>query len=188
MRRVAFIVVVCVIAGALWRRGLADPVGPATQPDPGFVVSDMRVRTVSGYSYLYDTSQTSFAKIAEPIGRMIPALDKGIADGKFHPTGPLVMTYRGVTDMSQPFTLDVGYMVPKETATFDQFKVRQEDSFKCATVLYSGPLSKISEAYGKLYAAIGAAGLKPTMTVREIYLFWEGPESPNNVIQIQMGI
>jgi hypothetical protein len=37
-------------------------------------------------------------------------------------------------------------------------------------------------------SAVSAAELKPTMTFREINLFWEGPESPNNVIQIQAGI
>jgi effector-binding domain-containing protein len=93
-----------------------------------------------------------------------------------------------MTDRSQPFTLDIGFIVSRETVGFEQFKVRQENTFRCATVLFSGPISSIPQAYDKLMSAVSAAELKPTMTFREINLFWEGPESPNNVIQIQAGI
>jgi hypothetical protein len=187
MRRLALILTLCLIARGFCRDGLADQSSPTTQPDAGFVVSDMRVQTVGGFNFLYDTSQTSLAKIDDPVGRMVPALNKAIADGKFRPAGPLVLVYHDMS-MRQPFTLDIGFMVPPETAAFDQFKVRQEDSFKCATVLFSGPLTKISGAYAKVFAALGAAGLSPTAINREVYLYWEGRESPNNVIQIQIGI
>jgi hypothetical protein len=36
--------------------------------------------------------------------------------------------------------------------------------------------------------AIAAAGLKPSGDMREMYLYWEGPESANNVIQVQMEV
>ena len=52
----------------------------------------------------------------------------------------------------------------------------------------SGPLSKVPEAYNKLMGALPPMNLKPTTTVREYYLYWETPESPNNIVQIQVGI
>jgi molybdopterin synthase sulfur carrier subunit len=162
--------------------------GPPAPHNAEFVVSDMRVRTVPGFAYLYDRSQTSIPKIADVVRATLPGLQKGMSDGKFRPAGPLVLIYQNMTDRSQPFTLDIGFIVSRETVGFEQFKVRQENTFRCATVLFSGPISSIPQAYDKLMSAVSAAELKPTMTFREINLFWEGPESPNNVIQIQAGI
>lgn len=163
---------------------------PATQPShsPDFVVSDMRVQTLAGFSYLYSSSQTTFDKIGEAVGKTLPQLEAAMKDGKFHPTGPLIFTYRDVKDMSQPFTLDIGYAVPPETAAFGDFKLRKEDAFKCATVIYSGPIMRISEGFQKLMTDMTDAKLTPAGPAREYYLYWEGMESPNNVVLIQIAI
>src|ERR1700722_3625048 len=78
---------------------------PATQPSSSdtFIVSDMRVQTIAGFTFLYDTSQTTLEKIGEPIGKTLPALEKAIADGKFHPVGSPAFIYREMKDISQPF-------------------------------------------------------------------------------------
>lgn len=166
------------------------PATPATQPtaSPQFVVSDMRVQTIAGFTYLYDSSQTTLEKIGEPIGRTLPAMEKDIAAGKFHPVGPMVFVYRDMTDIAQPFKLDIGFPVPPETVAEGEFKTRKVEPFKCATVLFSGPMSKISDAYQKLMAAMTAANLRPTTTIQEFHLYFEGRESPNNVVLIQVGI
>jgi hypothetical protein len=46
-------------------------------------------------------------------------------------------------------------------------------------------VAHLKEAFGKLYGEVGARGLVPTADCREIYLYWEGPDSTNNVIQLQ---
>jgi len=163
---------------------------PATQPAAAdtFTISDMRVQMIAGFTYLYDSSETTLEKMGDPIGRTIPALEKEIAAGKFHPVGPLAFVYRDMKDVSQPFQLDIGFPVPPDTAAVGDFKTRKVEPFKCATVLYSGPMSKISEAYQKLISQIFAANLKQTTTIQEFHLYWEGAESPNNVVLIQVGI
>ena len=60
--------------------------------------------------------------------------------------------------------------------------------FKCATILYTGPVNEQSKAYEKLIPAITAAGLKPTGEEREMCLYWEGLESSNNVFIMMIGI
>lgn len=163
---------------------------PATQPagSSEFVVSDMRVQTLPAFNYLYQSSRTSFAEITATATRTIGELQTAIHDGKFHPDGPLVFIYHDMMDLSQPFTLDVGFAVPEGTSAFGSSKVQKTEAFKCATVLFSGPLSHLSDAYGKAMESVGRAGLKPTGTFREVYLYWENPQSPNNVIQIQVGV
>jgi hypothetical protein len=46
-------------------------------------------------------------------------------------------------------------------------------------------VTQLSAAYGKLYGEIARRGLQPTDVSREVYLYWEGRESDNNLIQIQ---
>ena len=68
------------------------------------------------------------------------------------------------------------------------FKVRELPKFKCATILYTGPGPRIGEAWVKLYKAIGDKGLTPTDEERELYLYWEGVDSPNNIVQVMVGV
>lgn len=54
-----------------------------------------------------------------------------------------------------------------------------------ATAYYTGSVKHMGQAAGKLYEIMMANNLRPTNQYREIYLYWEGPESPNNVVEIQ---
>ena len=163
---------------------------PTTQPagSSDFVVSDMRVQTIPAFRYLYQSSRTTLADISAVATRTVGDMQAAIQDGKFHPNGPLVFVYHDMMDPSQPFNLDIGFVVPEGTSAFGSSKLQKTGSFKCATVLFSGSLEHLSAAYGKVMGGVGHAGLKPTGTTREVYLYWEGPQSPNNVVQIQVGI
>ncbi|HEY2585981.1 MAG TPA: GyrI-like domain-containing protein [Tepidisphaeraceae bacterium] len=181
----------CLLAPMLALSGIAHAAGPATQPvatTPDYVISDVRVQTIAGFTFLYDSTRTSFQAMSEPVERTIAAMEKAITEGKIHPSGPLVFVYRDLKDPNQPFTLDVGFGVPDDTAAFGNYQVRKVEPFKCATVLFSGPLAKVPEAYNKLMGALPALNLKPTTTVREFYLYWETPDSQNNIVQIQVGV
>lgn len=163
---------------------------PETQPatSPEFVVSDMRVQTIPGFEYEFQSSRTTLQKLSVNASQIISDLQAAVSLGKIHPIGPLVFTYREMTDLSQPFNLDIGFIVPVGTKEFPSFKLHKTEAFKCAVVLFSGSLEHLSDAYGKVMADLGRAGLRPTGTTREFYLYWEGPQSPNNVVQIQVGI
>ena len=66
------------------------------------------------------------------------------------------------------------------------FKVRRLEPFKCATVLYGGPISSIPKAYEKVFGGLG--GATPTGETREYYFHFEGVESPNNVQLVAVGL
>jgi hypothetical protein len=46
----------------------------------------------------------------------------------------------------------------------------------------------LPKAYDKLIPEMIAAGLIPSDETRESYEVWESPDSPNNVVQIEVGI
>lgn len=109
--------------------------------------------------------------------------------GKIQKTGPIYMVYTDMSDdMSRPFKLQVGAPVRPGTEGWDNYKIRTLQPLRAATVMYSGSLANIGQAYQQIFTDLFAAGLTPSGQNREIYLYWEGTQSSNNVVLIQIGI
>ncbi len=184
MRTGVIALAIVAMASVAW----AAEQGPATKP-ADFLVGEMRVQTMPVVTYLYGSKQTTFAKIREAIGELTGGLEKAIQDGKFKYIGPPIFTYTGVQqDMSAPFTLEVGFPVAEGTQAFGEYKVKNLPALKCATALFSGGITNVGKAWEKLFPAVFGAGLQPTMDVREMYLYWEGENSPNNVVHLELGV
>lgn len=163
----------------------AEPPRPAKPAE--YLIGEMHVQNLPAMTYIYGEQQTTFATIQEPIGKILTPLLKAADEGKLQ-KGPILFIYTGVQeDISKPFTLQIGTQVADNTK-LEGFKVRKTEAFRCATILYTGALSNMSKVYEKLMPAALAAGYKPTGEARELYLYFENPESPNNVVQIQLGI
>jgi effector-binding domain-containing protein len=188
---------VVLLAGASLAAAEEAKVPPEAKPE--FLVSEMRIQRLPGPTYLHAETETTLAKIGQVAGETIPALRKAIADqnrvvmahggGNVYITGPLIFVYQGATgEMDTPFKLCIGFAVAEGTKPLGVYKVKKLDDFRCATVLFSGPMAKVGEAYGKLFPALTAAGHTPTGETREYYLYWESDKSPNNILLIQAGI
>ena len=89
-------------------------------------------------------------------------------------------------DPNKKFKLQVSFAVLEGTEAQGDFKVRRLEPFKCATVLYGGPISSIPRAYEKVFGGLG--GATPTGETREYYFHFEGVESPNNVQLVAVGL
>jgi hypothetical protein len=162
----------------------ADP--PAAK-DEGYTLGEVRNITFPSVQYISGSAQTTFDKMMEVIGKYMPMLTKGADEGTIRPMGCGMFVYKGMTeDMSKPFTLEIGWIVSDKTKDQGELKVRKTEPFKCATILYTGPVATIGKAYEKLMPAVDPA--KRTGESRELYLYWEGPESTNNIVQIQIGV
>jgi effector-binding domain-containing protein len=160
---------------------------PATQP--AFSIGDVQVQDLKGYSYAFISSQANLEHLIEIINTLIPQLNGAIDAGTLHARGPGVFTYHGASmDRQKWFTLDIGIMVVDGSQAPAGFGVRQVPNLHCATVLYTGSTEHLPAAYEKLFSEVGKRGLEPTDVTREVYLYWEGRESPNNVIQLQVDL
>jgi effector-binding domain-containing protein len=192
-------VITIAVLSALASISLADL--PKTQPEgarptsrPGppapYLIGAMHVQTLPSIHYFFASEQTTIAQVARVAPRILTELARAHREGKIRRLGPELFVFHGIdpADLSKPFTLDIGVPVEEGTPTFGDFHVRRTEVFHCATVLYTGPIAEIGNAYEKLGPAIRAAGLAPTGQSREAYLYWEGPDSANNVVQIQMEI
>lgn len=169
----------------------AEPAAKEGQKPPAeYLIGEMHVQTLPEATLVTGGKvKTTFETLMEPVGKMIPLLSQAIDEGKIRPAGPLMFIYTGLgQDMTKPFDLEIGWCAWDKAKDVGELKVRKLAAFKCATMLYTGPVTKIGKVFEKLMPAVAVANLTPTGETREAYLYWEGPGSANNVIQVQVGI
>jgi predicted transcriptional regulator YdeE len=163
----------------------ADPPA-ATQPAEASM-SDVRVQSFKPYTYVFVSTETTLNSLQSAINVLIPKVDAAIESGQLRPSGPVIFTYHGASeDRNKKFMLEVGAMVKDGTAPPAGFRVITVPATQCATTLYSGPVQGMQAAFGKVYGEIARRGLQPSDVFREAYLYWEDPDSANNVVQIRV--
>lgn len=166
---------------------------PAAKEEPkATAVGEATRQTLKGMTYLYASDETTLESIGETIRKLRAVVDKAAADGKAETAGPMVLVFHGAdNDPKTRFVLDVGLPVKGGVlqVAAGGAKARKLDEFRCVTVLYTGPLSAaMAVGYQKLAEALAGGSMTPTGETRQTYLYVEGPESPNNVIRLEIGI
>ena len=150
-------------------------------------LSEVAIRTLAPKTILYREVETSLSEMGQTVGPILEQLNALVKEKKVVFDGAAVFVYQGASaDPNQKFKLQVSFAVAEDTTPQGEFKVRKLEPFKCATVLFGGPMASISKAYEKVYGGLG--GNTPTGESREYYLNWEGVESENNVELIAVGI
>lgn len=168
---------------------LAQPAAaPAPKAPAEFLIGEMHVQSLPAIDYLHQSHKTTFAGMKDPIEKTLGAVAKGAKEGKAMMTGAALFIYKGIDpqDMAKEFTMEVGYIVDADAKPWGDLKVRKTEPCKCATILMVGSVQNIGKAYEKLMPQVMAAGLQPTGETREMYLYWEGMDSKNNITQIQV--
>ena len=169
----------------------AKPNDPPNDPTdmPEFVMTELRVQDFPAVTYLYTQQETTIGELGQVIPGMLQKLQEAIDSGEVKVTAAPLFIYDGTTgDMSKPFQLLVGFPVREGTKAPDGLQVKQLEPYHCATAIYSGAMEHVGEAYQKVFTDLFAAGLKPTGGSREMHMYFEGPESPNNIFQIQVAV
>lgn len=64
------------------------------------------------------------------------------------------------------------------------YQSNQLNAIDRATILYTGDMANIGQAYGALFQALSATEKIATGETREYYLHFEDDKSPNNVVLI----
>lgn len=150
--------------------------------------SNMRVQTLAPVTMFQTSIRTTYEKM-DVVAPIIEELQKTVREKGIDGDGMIVFTYNGATpDPTKEFELSIGMCVVPGTKGFDKWEVKDVPAFKCATVLHSGNVRTIGQAYQKLFTEIGEKGLIPTGANREFYMYWEGESSDNNVMLIQVGV
>jgi effector-binding domain-containing protein len=181
---IASLTLICTAAAAAWWRQ------PADKKDlPDFVVSELRVQDFPARTYVFISQNTTIAQMGEVVPAAMEKLGEAIGQQSMSPIGPPIFTYKGATgEMDKPFDLEMGFPVAEGTKGPPDLQTRQLEKYHCATVLYSGGMKDIGQAYAKVFSELQQAGLTPTGDSREMHLYFESPDSPNNISLIMIGV
>jgi DNA gyrase inhibitor GyrI len=173
--RLVVVLVSCILSGVEVRA--ADDVQ----------LSEVAIRMLAPKTIIYKEVETSLSEMHQTVGPILEQLNALVKEKKVVFDGAAVFVYRGASpDPTKKFKLQVSFAVAEDTKPQGDFKVRKLEPFKCATVLFGGPVASVAKAYEKLFGGLGSN--TPTDESREYYLNWEGVESDNNVELIAVGI
>ena len=157
----------------------------------GGEVGEVRLRTMAPITYAYVETETTFDKLGEVVLATIPQLSKAAQEGKFRITAPFVLAYPSGSVHLTPqkaFKVQIGMKVQGQAVESGEVKLRKTEEFRAATVLYTGPMAGMGECYQKLIPAISQMGLEMTGEEREFTVYFEGMDSPNNIVLVQVGV
>ena len=139
--------------------------------------------------YFYLEGKTNLKNLMEFAAPTVDLTYAEAARLQLEKTGPIEFVYLGASsDMEKEFTLQIGFPTKDPKPTERGFQFRQSSDFKCLKFTYKGALKGIANEYEKIYEYLWNNSIKHTDEIREIYHFFEYPDSPNNVTEIQIGL
>ena len=201
-----FLIIPVILAGCYSARPLptAPPPPPSTFPAtspltkpalpplsrPSYHLSEVAEQALPAHAVFASvTTKTTFRELKPAIDQAMTALSDAAMAGRVSFAGPPVFVYRGATvELDKPFTLEVGFPAAPGAKASGRVQVGPLPAMKSLAVNYTGPLSAIDKAYDELLPKVRGRKLRQTNESREVYLNWEGPESPNNQVMIAIGI
>lgn len=176
-----------IVAASAQEKKAPEPAGAAAMAPS---IGEMIVQTIPAKAYFAAPIDTDFKSMGQPIVKNLTAMQSAAKDIQLVLTGPVVHVYEKAPHRSpeKPFRMRTGWFVPEQLKKVGPYPVQVLPEFRCASLLYVGPGAKIGEGWQRLYRAALDKGLDLTGEERELTLYWEGVDSPNNVVQMQIGI
>ena len=169
-----------------------DATVPATRPttQPVFHLSELIVKDIAAVpAFLQASTTATIATISDATNRTFYPLMEAAKTRNIPLEGPATFIFHSMAaDPNEPFQMDVGFAVAPGTQDFGEFKVVSLEAFHCAasTTPALPPGCRLPTA--KCSPNSPGAGLTFSGVIREVALYWEGEPSPNNVVEIQIGL
>jgi hypothetical protein len=172
-----------------FRTEAAQPAPAAAQPtQPDFAISAVRVQTLAPFHFFHLSQETTHAQVVNDLAALRQKLIVARDAAQVRSDGGMIVRTIGSAERPELLLLEVGLSVPPDTTPVGEAQVKALLPFRCVSVLYSGARQYIDKTYALLTEHMQQASLTPTHERREAYLYYEGDDSPNNVIHVMFGI
>ncbi len=161
-----------------------------------FFISPMRVQTLPEIDFFFVAGKpVPFGDLDQDFDAMLDELEKAKSLAHLAQAAPNITRYYRVNEheknvLSEPaiFLMETGTVVNASTQPAGSAQVKKLAPFHCAGLLLWGGLQHIRAAYESLQKAIQEAGLSPTGENEEWTYYFEGVDSPHNLMAIYSGI
>lgn len=147
------------------------------------------VQNYPAATYFHVTTAATQKTMPEVMKTLIPHLIIAAKEAAVMSHSPIILTYSGLTpDPNAQFEVQAGFIVDAGTKPAGDAQVRQLEPFKCVSMAYTGQPALVGKAYEALFPALFAAGKMPTQEMRQMLLYHENEQSPNNIMLLQIGV
>ena len=93
-----------------------------------------------------------------------------------------------MTSLDTKFVLEIAMVVDGEKPYDGKYKFKELQGFKCASTVHNGSINEMGETYKKFMPQLFSNGHKINDESREVYHKYVGPDSAENVTEIQIGL
>lgn len=139
--------------------------------------------------YVHVETKTTLPTVGETMRTQFDPFVEKAAKAGTQWSGAPIFVYRGVDGTpDKQFDLLLGLPMNEGGRAPEGSQTVTLPTFRCASVYYTGPVSGIPQGWQALMEKASAMNLRFTDEGRELYLYWEGDDSPNNVVELQIGV
>jgi len=151
---------------------------------------DITVKEVPPMVFLASTHTTTIPQIAALSAKVTAQLFAAADQSGLTLAGPMEFHYDGVDgDLQKEFKLVIGLpLASRPEFAPPPFSILETKPFPCAALDYVGSMDGIQSGYMQLMGGMKDRQLKMSSECREVYKHWIGPDSPENVTELQYGI
>ena len=160
----------------------------AADPEPS--LTPMRIKEVPEKQFFCVKKELLITEVQAFAAETFPELVRKATQLRLGQKGPLALTISGYQgDPAKSFTAEVDFPYAEKNDDYKgAYSYRTAPKFKCASMIFQGPVGGTGASWGKLVQAAISAGHQPTGESREVFLDFVGPDSTENIIELQLGI
>lgn len=150
----------------------------------------METKVIPAKKYFCVTRTASLEKIPKVAMEEADAIVEEAKAAKAVLSGPMEFIYFGASnDKEAPFSMEIAMPVSEDVkGAKGKYFTKQLGEFKCMSYIHKGSFSDIKNVYEQLFMELKKKNYTHTPQVREVYLEWHSMDSPDNQVEIQIGI
>lgn len=147
----------------------------------------MEIKKTDFMTVLSAERMITIAEVAAVSAELCPAMMEEAEQHGLKVIGPWTFVSHGLPrDGNTTFRIEFCLPVSAGGSYRGSYALKTLKPILCASRHYEGPLQRLfSDGYGPLLQAIDTAGHALSGESREVYHRWQGPDAPDNQIEIQ---
>jgi len=151
---------------------------------------EITVKEVPSTVFLASTHTTTIPQLEGLASKITAQLFAAADQSGLTLAGPMEFHYYGIDgDPQKEFKLVIALpLASRPEFAPPPFSILETKPFSCASLDYVGAMAGIRSGYMQLMEGMGQQNLRMTSECREVYKHWIGPDSSENVTELQYGI
>lgn len=152
-------------------------------------VGRMDTKQIEGRLYYCTEKRLKFEEVIEFAEQIIPKLWVDAEKLRLEFTGPLEFLYFDTDgDTEKPFDLCIGFPVKERVTDTGDYSYLETMPYTCLSLEHRGSIADLDASWKGLVQEAVGGGYILASHGREIYKQWDEFSSPENILELQIGV